>query len=103
VADESDPMVVDLRSRSQIGHAGANVVREVLARRAARPSLRAIHAAIVQAQHGDAAPSKRVGELSEWPIIGEETGVLVALLRPRAGNRHHRGNPRAWTIARQRQ
>ena len=95
VSDEPDARRIHLRTRTQPGHRGANVVGEVGGRRGGRPGVGAADAAIVEPQHDDAAARQRVGDLAKRPIAGHGGRRFVAVLRSGAGDQHDGGTSHA--------
>jgi hypothetical protein len=80
------------RTRSQATTARTSPARSARGGAGGRAHRRA-HAAVVEAEHGHAAPPERVGELAERRVAGEAEDRAVAVLRPAAADRHDDGDP----------
>ncbi len=85
--EQTDPPPVDLRTGPQVVHPGQRIAREVLGSRARRALLRSPNSPIIRAQHCDPLPGQVVRQYQERPVPEH---CLVAVLRPRSGDQHHR-------------
>src|SRR5262249_32933422 len=87
---QADAGAVDLGARAQVVHAGARVGGEVEGRRGGEVAGGLADAAIVGAEHRPAGAGERVGDRGERAHAED---ALVAILRARPGQQHHRGRP----------
>ena len=88
VPNQSNFVRIDLGARFEIRHARLRVGCKVRRRCPGENSRRLANPSIIGSQHGNSAP-RQVVRQNQKRFVPQQT--LVAILRTRAGNQHHRG------------